>query len=59
MKYDILPPHIVEQIRNESKGYDFGMVRVDIHLRDGKPRWEISRTRSIIEDDQEKVKHDR
>jgi hypothetical protein len=51
----ILPDRIVKRVKAEGKGYRFGRVRLDIIFRDGKPRWEIGRTESIIEDDQKGV----
>ena len=50
MKHDILPNNIVELIKAEGSGLDFGVVTLKIFLRDGKPRWEYSKSVSIIDE---------
>jgi hypothetical protein len=50
MKIDILPNEIVSIVKAEGKDLDFGVIRLEIFLRDERPRWEITRSRSIIDD---------
>jgi hypothetical protein len=50
MKIDILPKDVIAIVKAEGNGLEFGMIRLEIFLRDGKPRWEITRSRSIIDD---------
>ena len=50
MKHDILPNNIVELIKAEGSGLNYGVVTLKIFLRDGKPRWEYSKSVSIIDD---------
>ena len=50
MKTNILPDDVIAMVRAEGEGFDFGVIRLEIHLRDGKPRWDIGRSRSILED---------
>ena len=50
MENNILPNGIVELIRAEGSDLDFGVVTLKIFLRDGRPRWEYSKSISIIDD---------
>jgi len=50
MEHDILPNNIVELIKAEGSCLNFGVVTLKIFLRDGKPRWEYSKSVSIIDD---------
>jgi hypothetical protein len=50
MKHDILPSNIVELIRDEGRDLDFGVVQLKIFLRGGKPRYEYSKSVSILDD---------
>ena len=46
---DILPPDIISMVKAEGESLGFGSVKLEIILRDGNPRWEITRSRSILE----------
>jgi hypothetical protein len=48
VKNDILPEDIIASVKKEGEDLDFGVIRLEIHLRDGHPRWKISRSMSII-----------
>jgi hypothetical protein len=50
MKINILPNDVIEMVRAEGDGLEFGCVSLNIFFRNGKPRWEVSRSRSIIDD---------
>ena len=50
MKHDILPNEVVKAVKTEGLGLDFGVIRLEIFLRDGKPRWDITRSRSLLEE---------
>ena len=50
MKIDILPNDVVDLVRAEGEGVNFGKIKLEIYLRDGKPRWDISRKRSYLFD---------
>ena len=50
MMYDILPDTIISAVIKDADGLDFGVVRLEIFLRNGKPRWQITRSMSIIDD---------
>ena len=51
MKHDLLPPNVIALVRHEAECLEFGSVRLEIFLRDGKPRrWEISKSISIIDE---------
>jgi len=43
-----LPEKIIADIENEADGLNHGIVTLSIHLRDGHPRYVISRERSIM-----------
>jgi len=45
-----LPEKIIADIENEADGLNHGIVTLSIHLRDGHPRYVISRERSIMPD---------
>ena len=47
MKNEILPDDIAALVESEAAGLAFGVVRLEIILRDGHPRWNISRSISI------------
>jgi hypothetical protein len=47
---NILPNDIVSMVRDEGKNLNFGSIKLEIILRDGHPRWEITRSRSILEE---------
>ena len=42
MKIDILPKDIIDEVKAEVAGLDFCMIRLEIFLRDGKPRYDIT-----------------
>ena len=48
MKYNILPDDIVQFIRGQGKILEFGSIKLEIFLRDGKPRWDISNSLSLL-----------
>jgi len=48
MKIDILPKDIIDLVKAEGAGLDFGMIRLEIFLRDGRPRYVIVKEKSII-----------
>jgi hypothetical protein len=48
MKHDILPNEVVKIIKAEGSGLEFGHIQLDIFLRDGKPRWDITRSQSLL-----------
>jgi len=48
MKIDILPKNIIDLVKAEATGLDFGMIRLEIFLRDGRPRYVIVKEKSII-----------
>ena len=50
---NILPNDIISMVRAEGKNLDFGSIKLEIFLRDGHPRWEITRSRSILEETRE------
>ena len=50
MKTNLLPANIISLVKNEGEGLEFGSIRLEIFLRDGKPRWEVTRSRSIVDD---------
>jgi len=50
---NILPDDIVSMVRAEGKNLNFGSIKLEIILRDGHPRWEITRSRSILEETKE------
>jgi hypothetical protein len=50
MKNNILPDDIISLVKNEGEGLDFGCVILKIFFRSGNPRWEISRSKSIVND---------
>jgi hypothetical protein len=37
-------------VQAEGQGLEFGLIQLKIFLRDGMPRWEISRSISIMDD---------
>lgn len=43
-----LPPEIIADFEAEAAGLEFGTVKLEAHIRDGKPRYVIGRERSII-----------
>jgi len=45
-----LPENIISDVENEADGLSHGIVTLEIHLRDGHPRYVISRERSIMPD---------
>jgi hypothetical protein len=47
-----LPESIIADVENETDGLRHGIVTLSIHLRDGHPRYVISRERSIMTDTQ-------
>ena len=47
MKDEILPSDVIALVEDECKGLEFGLVRLEIFLRDGHPRWNITRSQSI------------
>jgi len=49
MKNNLLPANIISLVKSEGDGLAFGSIRLEIFLRDGKPRWEISRSISIVD----------
>ena len=49
MKNDILPDDVIVDVRAEGDGIDFGYVNLKISIRDGNPRWDISRSRSKVD----------
>ena len=49
MKKEILPKEIISYVQSQADNLAFGSIHVQIHLRDGKPRWEISWSVSIID----------
>jgi len=42
MKIDILPKDIIDEVKAEGKNLDFSMIRLEIFLRDGWPRYDIT-----------------
>jgi hypothetical protein len=50
MENNILPADIIALVKEEGESLEFGLIQLNIFLRDGKPRWEITRSRSIIND---------
>jgi len=48
MKYDILPDDLVQFIRAQGNALEFGSIKLEIFLRDGKPRWDISNSLSLL-----------
>ena len=42
-----IPNDIVGDLENEAAGLEHGIVTLSIHIRDGHPRYVISRERSI------------
>jgi hypothetical protein len=50
MENNILPNDVIEDVRAEGVGIDFGYVNLKISLRNGNPRWDISRSRSKVDD---------
>jgi len=53
---NILPNDIISMIRAEGNGLDFGLIKLEIFLRNGHPRWEITRSRSILEETESTTK---
>jgi hypothetical protein len=43
-----IPPEIIAAVEAELRGLAFGLVRLDIILHDGQPRYKISREKSIV-----------
>lgn len=50
MKNNLLPANIISLVNSEGENLVFGSIRIEIFLRDGKPRWEVTRSRSIIDE---------
>ena len=51
MKNDILPEGVISLVQKEGQGLGHGIIRLEIFLRDGHPRWNVTTSRSIIVDD--------
>ena len=49
MKNNIPPSDIISYVQSEAEGLNFGTIRLEIFLRDGKPRWQISKSQSIVD----------
>ena len=49
-KGHIIPPGILKSFEKEIEGTSHGTVSLAIHLRDGRPRFVISRERSFFQD---------
>jgi excisionase family DNA binding protein len=47
---DLIPKDILLKLEAEMKGISHGMVTLSVRLRDGRPRFVITRERSFIQD---------
>ena len=54
MKTDLLPADVIALIESEGQGLTHGIIQLKIFLRDGRPRWEVTRSRSILDDSTQK-----
>jgi hypothetical protein len=45
-----IPPDIIKMLESETAGISHGSVTLTIHLRDYRPRFVISRERSLLAD---------
>ena len=46
-----IPTELIEEFEKETIGLSHGIVSLSLHLRDGKPRYVISKEKSILLDE--------
>jgi hypothetical protein len=45
-----IPPDVIQILESELSGLEHGTASLTIHMRDGHPRYAISRERSLLPD---------